>query len=86
MNDVIFLMVAVTALTTVLTEWKEGIAQLLLCAVTWWSLGFTIVLVLTDYWFIFLIPFVIGWLYLLRVVTQILDSNKLKELVVRAYG
>jgi hypothetical protein len=86
MNDVMFLMIAMTGLTTVLTEWKEGIAQLLLCAVMWWSLGFTVVLVLTDYWWIFLLPFVVGWLYFLRVVAQVFDSNKLKELVVRVYG
>jgi hypothetical protein len=65
---------------------KEGLVQLMLCCITWWSLSFTIILALTDYWWTFLIPFVIGWIYMLRVITKIFDVNKLKELVVRAYG
>jgi hypothetical protein len=90
MDDALFLLLEsqmlLTVLITVLTELKEGLAQLMLCSIMWWSLSFTLILTLTSYWWTFLIPFVIGWLYFLRVITQIFDSNKLKELVVRAYG
>jgi len=78
--------ILLTVFITSLAEMKEGLVQLMLCSIMWWSLSFTIILALTDYWWTFLIPFVIGWIYMLRVITKIVDVNRLKELVVRAYG
>lgn len=65
---------------------EENRINFFISTLCWWSFSFFWLIALTDYWWLFILPHAIGWVYLLRLVLKIFDINKLENAILRLYG
>ncbi|MEM2367486.1 MAG: hypothetical protein QXQ50_04545 [Candidatus Bathyarchaeia archaeon] len=72
---------------TVQAESKsEDLTFLAMSSLGWWCFAFFWLIVISEYWWMFILPLTVGLVYFVRLLSRLVDLNRVQQAITRFSG